>query len=302
MQFSTNNPGYKIYAKVATALFRLYDTFFRPAFPPVVRIESTNICNASCTTCPRDQLTRKFGVMDFDLFQKIIDECAAHKTHRIHLHNFGEPLIDRELTKKISYAKDRGMKVRVFSNLSLLTEELAQGLVSSGLDDIKISFDGYTKETFENIRRKLKFEDVVHNIRLLIDTKNRMGSSTPKVGLTFVETPENSHEKELFLEEWKGMADNTIITKYHNWGGKVISHAQAKLIPCPRIWSTLTVLWNGDVALCCLDFDGSVILGNVRTQSIADIYQSDKINDIRNYHLTWQYSRIPICSDCSLRK
>lgn len=294
--------AYRFYAKCTTTLFKFFDDVINPKFPLHVRIESTNLCNSDCITCPRSSLTRKKGVMDFALYKKIIDECSKYRVHRIHLHNFGEPLLDRELSEKITYAKENRLKARVFSNFSLLTRERAQELVSSGLDDLRISFDGYTKETFENIRRKLSFEKVVNNIKLLLETKKRMKSNTPKIGLTFVETPLNRPEKQLFLDEWKGVVDKTIITKFHNWGGKVAKEKEKKLIPCPRIWTTITVLWNGDVALCCLDFDGKVILGNVREQSIFDIFHSDRIKAIRGYHLKWQYEKIPICKDCDLRK
>jgi 2-iminoacetate synthase ThiH len=45
--------------------------------PDIVQIESTNLCNAKCVFCPRDEMHRRQGVMDFDLFAKIVDECAA---------------------------------------------------------------------------------------------------------------------------------------------------------------------------------------------------------------------------------
>jgi sulfatase maturation enzyme AslB (radical SAM superfamily) len=45
-----------------------------PRWPDIVQIESTNLCNAKCVFCPRDEMHRRQGVMDFDLFRKVVDE------------------------------------------------------------------------------------------------------------------------------------------------------------------------------------------------------------------------------------
>src|SRR5215210_2556474 len=62
-----------------------------PSMPEIVQIESTNICNAKCVFCPRDDMHRKQGVMDMALYQKIVDECAALGITHVRVHNYGEP-------------------------------------------------------------------------------------------------------------------------------------------------------------------------------------------------------------------
>src|SRR5215212_10032855 len=80
-----------------------------PILPEIVQIESTNICNAKCVFCPRDEMGRKQGVMDMTLFRKIVDECAALRIEHVRMHNYGEPFVDRSLVEKVRYAKDRGI-------------------------------------------------------------------------------------------------------------------------------------------------------------------------------------------------
>lgn len=105
------------------------------------------------------------GQMDDALFDRIIDECAAERCREIHVHNFGEPLLDKRLEDRIRRAKQRGIaKVKIFSNGSLLTAERARSLIEAGLDEIKISLDGATREEFESIRCPLKFDRVVQNV------------------------------------------------------------------------------------------------------------------------------------------
>ena len=106
-----------------------------PRLPDIVQIESTNICNAKCVFCPRDEMERKQGIMSWDLFTRITDECAALGIGHVRLHNYGEALIDRKLVDKISYAKQKGIaEVGIITNGSLITEQVARGIVTAGLD------------------------------------------------------------------------------------------------------------------------------------------------------------------------
>src|ERR671910_929261 len=124
-----------------------------PILPEIVQIESTNICNAKCVFCPRDEMHRKQGIMSFELFTKIVDECAALGITHVRVHNYGEPFVDRKLVDKVRYAKEKGIKeVGMISNGSLITEEVARGMIDAGLDAINISVDAGGRETFERTR------------------------------------------------------------------------------------------------------------------------------------------------------
>src|SRR6476620_8262907 len=135
-----------------------------PALPEIVQIESTNICNAKCVFCPRDEMHRRQGVMDFDLFRKVVDECAALGITHVRVHNYGEPFLDRELVEKVRYAKHKGIaEVGMISNGSLITEDIARGMIDAGLDAINISVDAAGKEVFEETRLNLDYDTVIGN-------------------------------------------------------------------------------------------------------------------------------------------
>ena len=80
---------------------------------PVLRIETTNACNASCITCPRPKMKRPVATMDMDLFASIIDQGKEMGVTRVHLNNYGEPLLDKNLIKKIEIAVSRDMQVKI---------------------------------------------------------------------------------------------------------------------------------------------------------------------------------------------
>ena len=105
-------------------------------WPDIVQIESTNLCNAKCVFCPRDEMHRRQGVMDFDLYRKVVDECAALGITHVRVHNYGEPFLDRQLVEKVRYAKSKGIaEVGMISNGSLITEEIARGMIDHKLED-----------------------------------------------------------------------------------------------------------------------------------------------------------------------
>lgn len=295
---------YKAGVKAGRNLVSLLEGFGAFRFPRVVRVETTDICNASCSTCTREIMTREMGTMDMGLYKILVDECSRRRVRSIHLHNFGEPLTDRLLFERIGYAREKGLKTKLFSNFSLIDEDKAEMLVSSGLGVIKASIDGNSKETFEGIRKGIRFDRVVENINTLLDVRKRRNSKTPKVGLVFVETEKNRFERKDFIERWKGKVDSIHISSYHNWGGSLDGNRDLteRGMPCLRLWQTFTVLWNGDVALCCMDYDGKVVLGDVRDHTISEVFNGAGLKKIRGFHLRGEFEKIPICLKCEARR
>src|ERR1051325_10347556 len=109
--------------------------------PEIVQIESTNICNAKCVFCPRDEMHWAQGVMSRELFRKVVDECAALGITHVRMHNYGEAFLDRHLTEKVRYAKDKGIKeVGMISHGSPITEKVARAVIEAGLDDRACDF------------------------------------------------------------------------------------------------------------------------------------------------------------------
>jgi len=268
-------------------------------WPDIVQIESTNICNAKCVFCPRDEMHRRQGVMDLDLFKKVVDECAGLGITHVRVHNYGEPFLDRQLVDKVRYAKQKGIKeVGMISNGSLITEEIARGMIEAGLDAINISVDAAGKDVFERTRVNLDFDEVTGNIRTLARLRREMGRSHPKLILSFVRQG-NTTDEQAFIREWSAIADKIHITDLHNWGG-TLNHQSDVQFPCYRLWLTFTVLWDGRVSLCCADFDGRHLLGDLRTSTIKEIWNSPAYRAVRRQQL--ESGGPGICRSCDLPK
>ncbi len=270
-----------------------------PRLPDIVQIESTNLCNAKCVFCPRDEMHRQQGVMDMDLYRKVVDECAALGITHVRMHNYGEPFLDRRLVEKVRYAKTRGIaEVGMISNGSLITPEVAQGLIDAGLDAINISVDAAGKETFERTRVNLEYDTVIDNIQTLVRLRREAGRVRPKLILAFVRQ-EQSSDEQAFIDTWRGVADKIHVTDLHNWAGTLHGRSDVAY-PCYRLWLTFTVLWDGRVSLCCADFDGRHVLGDLRTATIREIWNSPAYRAVRRQHL--ESGGPEICRSCDLPK
>ncbi|MBN2578179.1 MAG: SPASM domain-containing protein [Pirellulales bacterium] len=268
----------------------------RGRFPPVVRIETTNACNARCTICPHRRLQRPIVRMEEPLYRRLIDQCVQHGCREVHLHNFGEPLLDKHLEERIAYAKQRGIpKVKIFSNGSLLTEERSRGLIQSGLDEIKISFDGATPEEFEAIRTPLKFDTVVQNVVRLAALRNAARAPL-RISVNCCSTGDREGTMQALAE----VVDRFYFDKIHNWGDGTSTNGRHRLRkPCSRLWRTLTVLADGRVALCCLDYEGQHELGRAdAAASLTEIWNGPAYRAVRRLHRAGRQHEIELCRSC----
>ena len=268
-----------------------------PRMPDIVQIESTNICNAKCVFCPRDEMHRRQGIMTVELFRKIVDECAELGITHVRMHNYGEAFMDRKLVEKVRYAKQKGIReVGMISNGSLITEPIARGMIDAGLDAINISVDASGKEVFESTRIGLKYDKVIANIERLVRLRGESGKRRPKLILSFVRQ-NNSADEQAFIEHWRPIADKIHVTDLHNWAGTLNTESDVNY-PCYRPWLTFTVLWDGRVSLCCADFDGKTILGDLNTHSIAEVWNAEPYRKVRREHL--ESGGPDICRACDL--
>jgi MoaA/NifB/PqqE/SkfB family radical SAM enzyme len=213
------------------------------------------------------------------------------------MHNYGEPFLDRHLVEKVRYAKQKGIKeVGMISNGSLITEKVARAMIEAGLDAINISVDASGKEVFDSTRLGLSYDKVIANIERLVRIRAEMGRKRPKLILSFVRQ-HNSADEQAFIAHWRAIADKIHVTDLHNWAG-TLNHDSDVNYPCYRPWLTFTVLWDGRVSLCCADFDGRTILGDLTTSSISEIWNAEPYRLARRQHL--ENGGPDVCRSCDL--
>ncbi|MBI4322964.1 MAG: SPASM domain-containing protein [Candidatus Omnitrophica bacterium] len=272
---------------------------------PEVRYEVTDRCNAACIMCPRDlhKHGRPHGIMELAPYQKSIDEVAALGAKQIVLTGFGEPLIDRTLERKIAYAKQRGLRTYIISNISLLTKERSIGLIRAGLDELRASFLGMRPETYERVMVHLKFDVSMNNLLTFLEQRQRLGSKTPKLQISYLVLPENEGDTQAFKEFWEPRADAIEIWKPHNFGDGRDYRERLEDVglkkSCGRPANgPLQIQWNGEVIPCCYDYNNQIVLGNAFERPVLEILNHPKYRLLRLAHQEGKFHLFPYCNQC----
>lgn len=163
--------------------------------PYMLLVDPTNVCNLKCPLCPtgRGDLPLKNGKMPLDSFRAFIDQIAPH-TLKIMLYNWGEPFLHKDILEMIAHAHKRRIATALSSNLNRLPKAGAEAVVRSGLDDMIVSCDGLSQETYETYRVGGKLEDVLANMRAIAETRKRLGRKSPVIEFQFLVFEHNEHE------------------------------------------------------------------------------------------------------------
>jgi len=271
-----------------------------PEFPSTVHVELCNTCNLACDICYCRNMEREKGFMKPGLFEKIADEAARHAPVTIAPFLHGESLLHPQFLELMACAKSKdGITIALDTNGTLLTEKVADEMVKIGVDSVSISFHGNSKETFESVMVGSNFEEVSANVRYLA-RKARGGNTS--VMLTFVLNSRNEPEKEDFVRTWLPYVTSIVAKKeispesvFENWE---IERDNIERPPCEVLWTSTLILWNGDVVLCCKDYEGDIPLGNVAEQSIGEIWISPRMQEIRAKHEKLDFTDPAMCANC----
>ncbi len=86
--------------------------------------------------------------------------------------------------------------------------------------------------------------------------------------------PEVANEVDMFMKKWVSVPDELLIAKFYNWGG-AIKNEQLDFnhhkIQCEYLWNEMRITWDGDIPLCCWDYESTIKLGNAKNTSLCDV-------------------------------
>src|SRR5262245_61026325 len=166
--------------------------------PVCLYLETTNRCNLLCTTCPRTfEDLEPPADMSWELFTSIVDQFP--RIARVVLHGVGEPMMVRALPRMIRYLKDRGSYVLFNTNGTLLSPKRGQELIESGLDELRVSLDAATPQTFAVVRGRDLFARILRNVRAFTTLQSELKCTTPRVSLWLTGLKETIAELPAFV-------------------------------------------------------------------------------------------------------
>ena len=265
-------------------------------FPLFLDIEATSVCNLKCPHCIQSHVAFKRGYMQWDMYEKIIDEATDNECYGCKFNTIsrGEPLLHKDLSKMISYAKKKGM-IDVYFNTNglLLNEDLCKRLLDSGLDRISFSVDGHDKKSYyEN--RGADWYKVIHNVYLFYLLRN-VGNYNTKIRVQTVNL--ENIDLGIYKNLWRIWADDIGVVSY-----KEMQERKYGLISdwtCPQLWQRMSILFNGTILPCNHDDREFAALGNYNSMSISKAWRN--VNFMREIHRKKEADLIDACDGCFLR-
>lgn len=280
-------------------------------FPRYFEFETINACNARCIMCPVEEWKgNSKKVVSDTLWEKFVYNVAPYKDwiEKITLTRDGEPLLDKKLSNRVRDLKEAGIKkVVIVTNAQVLTPKKSLELLESGIDEVMFSVDGLSKEVYEKIRRGLEYEKVLSNIMYFIALRNERFKEA-NIRLRFIEQEENKQESQDWLDFWKqkiSAKDSAYVMPLHSWGNQVANEEQEKItkmspFACISPFGSMAIHYNGLVGLCGVDYNTSCKMGDLREQSIEEIWRGESFSKARENHLTKNRNSIWLCRGCDL--
>ena len=285
-----------------------------------ITIEPTNACNLGCPVCETGDgtLGRSTGHMGFEQFTTIIDKIGAH-TNTLMFYFMGEPFLNKRAYDMIRYAKDAGIPlIETCTNGDFVDPER---LVASGLDRVSFQIGGMTQETHEVYRVRSRLDRVMRNLRETLKVRG-VRRSPLRVETGFILMKHNEHEVAEFqhMMQELGVDQASVIdpcvrtveqghqflpTDRRHWAYDEQAFARGVLRPkilpdnvCPWIHYSMAIHVNGNVVPCCRDPKGAEVMGNLLTQSLAEIWNGPRYRDLRE-RIARDQGSVEICRLCS---
>ncbi len=161
--------------------------------PVEAYFEVANRCNSKCVTCPITFSPHENAKqLSLEEFKILIDQLPDLR--RAVMQGIGEPLLNRQLAPMIRHLKTRGVYVVFNTNAALLTHRRQAELIESGLDELRVSVDGSTPETYLKVRGIPAFDRVVENVAAMVRLQRELEVCTPCVSFWVTGMRENLPE------------------------------------------------------------------------------------------------------------
>ena len=282
-----------------------------------IRIENTNICAMNCIMCPRKLMSREKGRMTYDNFvsicTKLFPYLTSSKLNWLDLHGFGEPLMDKDLFRKIEFVKNTypNVKTRIVTTFHNVTLDDISSVLSSGLTEIVISHYATSEAEYQRIYGVSGFENTRTNINTLLSLNHESGDPLGVLieNISFEKFMSGKQEeKRIFnLASWHESARQMgaiirDVSTLHNWGSafsyKDISQRTCSVVNGYRK-RILQITWDGKIIPCCFDYNADVVFGNMFKDTVEEVYSSATYNQFISSHCLNNLNNYPPCKKCS---
>lgn len=272
-------------------------------------IELSTYCNLNCLMCDTKSATREKGEISWETFNKAVEELNKKGMKFTTLHTINEPLLDRRIVPMLELLAKHGISI-ILSTNGMLVDRFLEEIKDKNLTnyELRFSIDGATKETYEKIRQGASYDKLIDNLEKTLAFKKKYFKDL-KLSVNYAASIDNIDEIPLFIKKFKkyfgknfefGLLNSLVPkddTAYYNKVTSDVKDFYTK--PCSMVFNSLYILQNGDVSPCCRDYNGDIIVGNIYENNLDEIWDNDKMNAMRETHLSGDITALPKqCQHC----
>ena len=277
-----------------------YEHKYNFDYPLTVVLELVNRCDLECVMCYQGLRNdaEKFTINE-KVLDKIFDDFKKNKLSALML-SASEPLLFKQIDKVLEKAKEAEiMDFFLFTNGNLLNEKNSEMILNSSITRLFISLDAATEETYNKVRipvskrrleEKNRLQKIENNVKNFIQLRNSKKQSLPLTRVSFVALEENKHEVEMFKTKWQNIVDavdiqrETSIEVYDKLKmlekGKYKTDKEAKY-NCVKPWGDMAIYSDGTVGPCCNLVGRKTPIGNIKDNSIKQIWNGKAMTELR---------------------
>tara|TARA_R100000030_G_scaffold85500_2_gene68795 strand:- start:1814 stop:2740 length:927 start_codon:yes stop_codon:yes gene_type:complete len=265
-----------------------------------ITIEVTNRCSAACIMCPREKMIQNLEVMQFDVWKKLIDNCAELDIEMLDLCGYGDVFLDRGLFEKIAYAKTINPDFKIYiSTTGIAMNKRKWEDIAKWVDILKFSIYGMSKEVYEKVMANVKYDRAYGNILGFLELNKQNNNKVYTIG-NYIVMEENKHEFQEWIDFWEPKLSEVYAWKPHNYvdGRKYrdISGQEQKTCGRPQ-QGPLNIAVNGEAHVCCFDYNKLLTVGSIKDKTLTEIMNSDRMKEIQDKHNNNDFQDL-ICSIC----
>lgn len=272
-------------------------------YPLLVDLELASVCNLKCPMCytisPQFKEQVNATLMDFDLVKRVIDEIGG-KVPALRLSLRGEATLHPKFIQCIEYAKQHGIKeISTLTHGGKLKPDFFRKMVKAGIDWITVSVDG-VGETYEKIRKPIKFSEIVENIRGMKRFKDEHGLHKPVIKVQGI-WPAIKENPQLYYDTFAPLTDLVAFNPLIDYLGNDQEIEYLDDFSCPQQYQRLVIGADGLVMKCSNDEENQEVVGDINHETVYQVWHGEKMNKVREMQKQVRgFMQSPVCRKCYL--
>ncbi len=288
---------------IVRTLYRAYvwRWYASDVFPRRIGMEVTDRCNLRCRACPASRLTTKAGDINLKLVRRVAEEAAQYPGREFTVHKMGEPLLNDDLWAIVQELKRTPRGTVLLTTNGTLLDKHCDQLAGCGVDVVKVSVSAAMRETYERLKGDDRLEVVEEGILKLLRARGTWRTK-PRVVVQAIREELSEEEIRVFRKKWSKHPVVVSIAPRENWNGEIPARPSGaarqfagRRYPCFYLWTHPQVNVDGTVSACPTDWNRKLMIGDLRDNSLAEIWTGQRLNDLRARHLAGEYGECEMC-------